>query len=340
VSARFVHLRVHTEYSLADSVIRIPALLDRIEVLGMPAVAVTDQVNLFSMVKFYRGALKRGIKPLIGADIWIDEPGDPRHPSRLALLCRNAEGYRNLCRLLTRAYLEGRRLGQVLVEREWLAPDACTGLIALSAAREGDIGRALVAGRRDTAADCLAFWRERFPGSFYLEIQRTGREGDEFHVAEAVTLAAASGTPVVASNDVRFLDAADFDAHEARVCIHQGHTLSDPRRPRDYSDQQYLKTPAEMAELFADLPEALENAVEIARRCSLEITLGKILPAGLPGPLRHDACSLPARAGPARPRGTPGGPGAHPGTAGARGAAGGVRRAPAARARRHLRHGL
>ncbi len=284
MSPAFVHLRVHTEYSLADSVIRIPALLDRITELGMPAVAVTDQVNLFSMVKFYRGALKRGIKPLIGADVWIDEPGDPRHPSRLALLCRNAEGYRNLCRLLTRAYLEGRRLGQVLIERDWLTPAACTGLIALSAAREGDIGRALVAGRRDTAADCLAFWRERFPGSFYLEIQRTGREGDEFHVAEAVTLAAASGTPVVASNDVRFLDAADFDAHEARVCIHQGHTLSDPRRPRDYSEEQHLKSAAEMAALFSDLPEALENSVEIARRCNVELELGQTFLPDYPVP--------------------------------------------------------
>jgi DNA polymerase III subunit alpha len=284
MSAGFIHLRVHTEYSLADSVIRIPALLDRVAALGMPAVAVTDQVNLFSMVKFYRGALKRGIKPLVGADIWIDEPGDPRHPTRLALLCRNSEGYRNLCRLLTRAYLEGRRLGQVLVARDWLEPDACRGLVALSAAREGDIGRALLAGRRDTAADALAFWRARFPDSFYLEIQRTGREGDEFHVAEAVTLAAATGTPVVASNDVRFLDAADFDAHEARVCIHQGHTLSDPRRPKDYSDEQFLRSPTEMAALFQDLPEALENSVEIARRCNLELELGKTFLPDFPVP--------------------------------------------------------
>ncbi len=291
MSAGFVHLRVHTEYSLADSVIRIPALLDRVAALNMPAVAVTDQVNLFAMVKFYRGALGRGIKPLVGADIWVDEPGDPRHPSRLALLCRDLVGYRNLCRLLTRAYLEGRRLGQVLVERDWLDASACAGLVALSAAREGDIGRALVAGRRDTAAEHLAFWRARFPGSFYLELQRTGREGDEFHVAEAVALAAATGTPVVASNDVRYLDAADFDAHEARVCIHQGHTLSDPRRPRDYSESQYLKSAAEMATLFSDLPEALENSVEIARRCSLELELGQTFLPDFPVPEGETAAS-------------------------------------------------
>jgi DNA polymerase-3 subunit alpha len=284
VNAGFVHLRVHTEYSLADSVIRIPALIERVAELGMPAVAVTDQVNLFAMVKFYRGALKRGVKPLVGADIWIDEPGDLRHPTRLALLCRNGEGYRNLCRLLTRAYLEGRRLGQVLVTRDWLTPEACRGLLALSAAREGDIGRALLAGRRDTAAECLAFWRQRFPGSFYLELQRTGREGDEFYVDEAVALAAETATPVVASNDVRFLYASDFDAHEARVCIHQGHTLSDPRRPRDYSEAQYLKSAAEMMALFSDLPEALENSVEIARRCSLELQLGQSFLPDFPVP--------------------------------------------------------
>jgi len=284
VSVPFVHLRVHTEYSLADSVIRIAGLVDRVAELGMPAVAVTDQVNLFAMVKFYRGALKRGLKPLVGADIWIDEPGDPRHPSRLSLLCRNDAGYRNLCRLLTRAFLEGRRLGQVLLQREWLEPAACEGLIALSAAREGDIGRALLSGRRDTAAECLEFWRQRFPDSFYLELQRTGREGDEFQVAEAVALASATGTPVVASNDVRFLHASDFDAHEARVCIHQGHTLSDPRRPRDYSEEQYLKSAEEMQALFADLPEALENSVEIARRCSLELELGRTFLPDFPVP--------------------------------------------------------
>ena len=284
MSGDFVHLRVHTEYSLADSVIRIPSLLERVASLGMPAVAVTDQVNLFAMVKFYKEAFRRGIKPLVGADIWIDEPGEPRHPSRLVLLCRDKEGYRNLCRLLTRAYLEGRRLGQVLVTRDWLAPEACRGLIALSAAREGDVGRALLAGRRDTAAASLEFWRARFPGSYYLELQRTGREGDDFQVAEAVALASSTGTPVVASNDVRFLDPVDFDAHEARVCIHQGHTLSDPRRPRDYSEEQSLKSAAAMAALFSDLPEALENSVEIARRCSLELELGRTFLPDFPVP--------------------------------------------------------
>ena len=291
MSAQFIHLRLHTEYSLADSVIRIPQLLERVAALGMPAVAVTDQVNLFAMVKFYKAALKHGVKPLVGADLWIDEPGDPRHPTRLAVLCRDAVGYRNLCRLLTRAYLEGRRLGQVLVARDWLTTESCAGLVALSAAREGDVGRALVAGRRDLAEESLAFWRSRFPGCYYLELQRTGREGDEFHVTEAVQLASRTGTPVVASNDVRFLDAEDFDAHEARVCIHHGHMLSDPRRPRDYSQEQYLKNSEDMAAIFADLPEALENGVEIARRCSLELELGRTFLPDFPVPAGETADS-------------------------------------------------
>jgi DNA polymerase III subunit alpha len=291
MSAGFVHLRLHTEYSLADSVIRVPALLDRVAELHMPAVAVTDQVNLFAMVKFYRGAVKRGIKPIVGADLWIDEPGDARHPSRLAVLCRNLQGYRNLCRLLSRAYLEGRRLGQVLIAREWLEPAACEGLIALSAGREGDIGRALLAGRRDNARESLEFWRQRFPGGFYLEVQRTGREAEEVLLGESVRLAAESGTPLVATNDARFLDADDFDAHEARVCIHQGHTLSDPRRPREYSAEQYLRSAEEMSALFADLPEALENSIEIARRCSLELEFGKTFLPDFPVPAGETAGS-------------------------------------------------
>ena len=285
----FVHLRLHTEYSLADSVIRIRELLERVAELRMPAVAVTDQSNLFAMVKFYRGAVARGIKPLVGVDLWIDEPGDSRHPSRLPLLCTGDGGYRNLCRLVSRAHLEGRRLGRVLVSREWLVPEACEGLIALSGGREGDVGRALLGGRPDAAGECLEFWRARFPGRYYLELHRTGRESDELHVAEAVALAAATGTPVVATNDVRFLHASDFEAHEARVCIQQGHVLSDPRRPREYSGEQYLKSADEMATLFADLPEAVENSVEIARRCSLELGLGRSYLPDFPVPAGETA---------------------------------------------------
>ncbi|MEJ2522033.1 MAG: DNA polymerase III subunit alpha, partial [Gammaproteobacteria bacterium] len=291
-SPAFVHLRVHTEYSLADSVVRIPALLDRVAELGMPAVAVTDQSNLFSMVKFYRGALARGIKPIVGCDLWIAEPSDERHPSRLPVLCADDVGYRNLCRLVSRAYLEGRKLGRILISRDWLEPECCAGLIALSGGREGDLGRALVSGRDRDADACLDFWQKRFGDRYYLELHRTGRESEDIHVEAAVALAARTGTPAVATNDVRFLDRDDFDAHEARVCIHQGHTLMDPRRPRDYSEEQYLRSPQEMAALFSDLPEALANSVEIARRCSLEITLGETFLPDFPVPEGEDAGSF------------------------------------------------
>ncbi|HSN71840.1 MAG TPA: PHP domain-containing protein [Steroidobacteraceae bacterium] len=268
----FVHLHLHTEYSLLDSVVRIkgeygaPGLIDSVAAAGMPAVALTDQCNLFGMVKFYRAALARGVKPLIGVDLWLREEGERVEPSRLVLLCQHQAGYLNLTRLLTRAYLEGQEKGRATVMRDWLTVESCSGLIALSGAREGDVGRALLGGRDQDATAALDFWRSRFDDRFYLELQRTGRAGDEEHVGAALELASRHGVPIVATNDVRFLVPDHFEAHEARVCIHDGALLADAARPRRYSEQQYLRSPEEMAALFADLPEAIENTVEIARR--------------------------------------------------------------------------
>ncbi len=276
MQVQFVHLRLHTEYSLVDGTVRIKPLMRRLAETGMPAVAITDQSNLFGMVKFYRAAVDQGIKPVVGVDLLIEEADGP--PSRLVLLCQNDAGYRNLTRVVTRSYLEGQHRGHALVRREWLE-SASEGLIALSGGREGDIGRALLAGHEDAAEQALKYWLELFPDRFYLELQRTRREHDEPYNDGALGLALAFDAPVVATNDVRFIDRAEFEAHEARVCIHEGRTLADPRRPRHYSVEQYLKTPEEMAELFADLPEALENTVEIARRCNLGLTFGKnVLP--------------------------------------------------------------
>jgi len=270
----FVHLHLHTEYSLVDGLVRIKPLVERAAEMGMPAVAVTDQSNLFGMVKFYRAAMAAGVKPIIGVDLWVYNEAEPAHPARLVLLCRNNEGYRNLTRLVSRTYLEGQQRGIPMLRKEWLKGES-GGLIALSGGRAGDVGRALLGGHREQAQRQLRFWQELFPDSYYLELQRTGREGEEEYLHAAVELAIAEQVPVVASNDVMFLEREDFIAHEARVCIHDGRTLEDPRRPRNYSEQQYLRTPEEMAELFVDLPEALENSVEIARRCNVEITLGK-----------------------------------------------------------------
>ncbi|MDO9372073.1 MAG: DNA polymerase III subunit alpha [Gammaproteobacteria bacterium] len=272
MKTNFVHLHLHTEYSLTDGTVRIEPLMQALRESGMPAVALTDQCNLFAMVKFYRAAMQAGIKPVIGVDLWLRRSGSAAL-SRLVLLCQNECGYRNLTRLVTRSYTEGQHQGVAALHKDWLA-GASEGLIALSA-HTGDVGQALLAHQRPLAEQLLRDWQALFPGRFYLEVSRTGREGEEDYLHAAVELALATQTPLVASNDVRFLTRDDFEAHEARVCIREGRTLADPRRPRHYTEQQYLRTPQEMAELFADLPEALENSVEIARRCNLTLKLGE-----------------------------------------------------------------
>ncbi len=273
MSPTFVHLHLHTEYSLVDGILRVKPLVEAVATAGMPACAVTDQSNLFAMVKFYRAAMAAGIKPIIGVDAWVEDPGQDR-PARLVLLCQDRTGYLNLSELISRSYIENQVRGVPVFRRDWLE-DHSQGLIALSGGREGDVGRLLLAGRADRAEAAARHWAALFPDRFYLEVQRTGRPGDEETVHAMVDLAVRRSLPVVATNDVRFLRAEDFEAHEARVCIHEGRTLDDRRRPRRYSSQQYLRTPEEMAELFADLPEALANSVEIARRCNLELRLGK-----------------------------------------------------------------
>jgi len=285
--AEFTHLRLHTEYSLIDSVVRVSELVDAVAGAGMAAVAVTDQNNLFAMVKFYRAALARGVKPIIGVDLLVREPGDRAQPSRLTLLCQSQTGYRNITRLVSRTYLEGQQRGVPLVDRTWLEPDSVAGLIALSGATEGDIGRGLLNARERDAERALEQWLALFGDRFYVELQRLGRPEEESYIAACVALASRRGVPVVATNDVRFLKPDDFESHEARVCIHDGTLLADAGRQRRYTQQQYLRSADEMAALFADVPEALANSVAIAQRCSLVLKLGEArlpqypVPAGL-----------------------------------------------------------
>ncbi len=279
----FVHLRVHSEYSLVDGVVRIKPLIKAATEAGMPAVALTDQCNLFAMVKFYRAALTGGIKPIIGVDAWLRNEQDANKPSRLVLLVQNTEGYRNLTRLVSRSYQEGQHLGRPMLERSWLK-GACDGLIALSGGREGELGQALLSGNLTLAEGLLDFWQGLFGDRYYLELNRTGREHEEECLHASVELAAQRGVAVVATNDVHFLQAGDFEAHEVRVCIHEGRTLDDPRRPKHFSNQQYLRSVEEMQALFADIPEALENSVEIARRCNLELSLGENFLPNFPVP--------------------------------------------------------
>jgi len=279
----FVHLHLHSEFSLVDSTLRLKQLVARVRELGMPAVALTDQSNMFGLVKFYRAAVAAGIKPIAGADILVSHVDDPGHVSRLVLLCQNNEGYLNLCRLLSRGYQEGQHHGVPRLRREWIS-QLSSGLIALSGGREGDIGQALVNRHPNTARQLARNWMQDFPGRFYLEIQRTGREQEPRYERHALQLSAELGLPVVASNDVRFLRRDDFSAHEARVCIHDGRMLSDKRREVRYSAEQYLKGPDEMARLFSDLPEALENASELAKRCNLDLQFGKYYLPAFPTP--------------------------------------------------------
>ena len=277
---RFVHLHLHSEYSMVDSTVRIPVLMRRCVKKQMPAVALTDQNNLFGLVKFYRKAIAAGVKPIIGLDLRIANDDDPDHPFTMILLVQNNDGYRNLCELVTRCYVEGQVRGEPLARREWLTADRCRGLIALSGGRAGDIGRAFVNGNAAAASNALDHWIKIFGDRFYLELIRTGRPSEEKVVQQSLGLAQAKSVPVVATNDVRFMDRDGFHAHEARVCIHESRSLADPSRPRDYSENQYLRTPREMCELFSDVPSAISNTLEIARRCNLDLTLGKsVLPA-------------------------------------------------------------
>ncbi|KXU39071.1 DNA polymerase III subunit alpha [Ventosimonas gracilis] len=296
MSATFVHLRLHSEFSLNDGLVRVAALAEAVAKAGMPAVAVTDQSNLHGLIKFYKATHKLGIKPIVGADIWLSAATDDGALSKLTLLVMNQTGYRNLTELLSQSWLKGQQEGIAVTQRDWLQ-GATDGLIALSCSREGDIAAALRTADETAAETLLKYWQALFPGRFYLEVQRSGRDGDEDHLHAAASLAERTAVPLVATCDVRFLRQDEFEAHEARVCIGEGRILDDPQRPRPYCDQQYLKTPEEMAELFADLPEALANTVEIAKRCNLELRLGKAVLPDFPTPngmsmdefLRHSA---------------------------------------------------
>jgi DNA polymerase-3 subunit alpha len=270
----FIHLRLHSEYSISDGMVRVDEAVAAARSDGMPALALTDLSNVFGMVKFYQGARGKGIKPIVGCDVFISNSADRDRPYRLLLLCQSREGYLLLCRLLSRAYLENQHRGRAELRREWFH-EGTAGLIALSGAHLGDVGCALLSGNAKQAKQFAEEWAGLFNSRYYLEVQRAGFADEEHHLHATAQLADKLGLPVVATHPVQFLAAADFKAHEARVCISEGYVLNDKRRAKKFTAQQYFKTQAEMAELFADLPEALQNSVEIARRCNLSLVLGK-----------------------------------------------------------------
>ncbi|MDD3353315.1 DNA polymerase III subunit alpha, partial [Zoogloea sp.] len=274
-SPRYIHLRLHTEYSISDGIVQVDHAIARAAADGMPALGISDLTNLFGMVKFYKAARSKGIKPICAVDAWMTHDADRDKPSRVLLVCKNRKGYGQLCELLTRAYMENKYRGRAEMRREWLTAETASDLLCLSGAKDGDIGQALANGNTRMAEQLAADWAARFPGGFYIELQRAGHPGTETYIREALQLASRLDLPVVATHPIEFTRPEDFKAHEARVCIAQGYVLSDKRRPKEFTEQQYFKTQAEMCELFADIPEALENSVEIARRCSLTIQLGK-----------------------------------------------------------------
>ncbi|MDO5288218.1 MAG: DNA polymerase III subunit alpha [Pseudomonadota bacterium] len=289
----FVHLRLHTEFSVVDGTTRVDEAVKAAAADGQPALAITDLGNLFGAVKFYKTARGKGIKPILGAEVMLQAedasdlpPGKPAQPARVLLLVQNHQGYLNLSELLARAWTQGVVKAHALVRWDWLA-ELNEGLILLSGAQAGPVGQALVQGRQAQASDVALKLAGMFAHRFYLELQRAGRPDDEAHVAAAVQLAARLGLPVVATHPVQFASADGYEAHEARVCIAEGEMLGNARRVRRFTREQYFKTSAQMQALFADVPSALANAVQIARRCNLTLTLGKPQLPNFPVPEGH-----------------------------------------------------
>ncbi|WP_017445711.1 DNA polymerase III subunit alpha [Gayadomonas joobiniege] len=272
--ANFIHLRVHSDFSMVDGLAKTKPIIQKTLEQQMPAIAITDQNNLCGLVRFYTQANGAGIKPIIGADLWFrsETTGDDLY--RLTVLAKNKVGYKNLTRLISDAYLRGSINDRPVVEQAWLAKYK-EGLILLSGAREGDLGMALLKGNYRMADKINEFYQTHFDDHYYIELIRTGRKDEESYLHEAVKWAEKYEWPVVATNEVVFLEPEDFDAHEIRVAIYDGYTLDDKKRPKRYSKQQYFRSSEEMIEVFSDIPEAIENTVEIAKRCNVEVQLGK-----------------------------------------------------------------
>ncbi|HSF48982.1 MAG TPA: PHP domain-containing protein, partial [Burkholderiales bacterium] len=266
----FVHLRLHSEFSIVDGIVRIDEAVAKAAAEGMPALGLTDLGNVFALVKFYQAARTRGVKPVIGCDAWVESRRGA--PQRILLLSQNHDGYLRLARLLTRGFRE--KGGRAELRKAWLSEEGTEGLIALSGGKWGEVGEALCSGNFEQAKALALEWAQLFPNRFYLELQRGRDPNSESLVRRSVHLASSLAIPVVATHPVQFLEADDFKAHETRVCIAGGYLLNDSRRPRPFTPEDYFKSAREMEALFADLPAALENTVEIAKRCNLELELG------------------------------------------------------------------
>ncbi len=270
----FVHLRVHSDFSMIDGLAKVGPICEAVAEAGMPALAITDQMNFCGLVRYYGKAHQLGLKPLIGCDFWVQADYPESEIFRLTALAMDNEGYQQITQLISKAYLRGNIKGKPVIDKDWLK-EHNEGIILLSGSRQGDVGQALVKDHDRQLDAALDFYQQYFPDRYYLELVRTGRPQEETYLHKAVALAGETGLPVVATNEVVFLKEEDFDAHEIRVAIHDGYQLEDKRRPKKYSPQQYLRSSEEMTELFSDIPEAIENTVEIAKRCNVTVRLGE-----------------------------------------------------------------
>jgi DNA polymerase-3 subunit alpha len=289
----FVHLRLHTEFSVVDGTTRIDEVVKAAAKDGQPALAITDLNNLFGGVKFYKQARGKGVKPVLGCEVVIEGLDADAAASRIVLLVQSFEGYLNLCEILARAWTQnvGRGQTQAVAKWAWLQ-ELNGGLICLAGAQAGPLGAPLMAGNAERAREIALQLAGLFTHRFYIELQRAGRADDEAHVVAAVQLAARLNLPVVATHPVQFLEPDEFEAHEARVCISEGEILGNQRRVRRFTREQYFKSAAEMEALFADVPSAIANTVEIAKRCNLTLVLGKPQLPNFPTPL-EDGVPMP-----------------------------------------------
>lgn len=289
LTPQFIHLRCHSEYSIVDGIVRIDDYIDAANKDSMPAVALTDLSNLFGAVKFYKAARGRGVKPILGCELWLENTKNRDQAFRILLLVQNNAGYLKLCQLISRAYLENQYRGRAEIKQVWLEAfddHSTEGLILITGNAQSDIGNALQANNHATADALVKSWSRMFPERFYLELQRTAQDNtqQEALINHVLNLASQHDIPVVATHPIQFIAPDDYKAHEARTCIAEGYMLADKRRPKNFTEQQYFKTQAEMCALFADIPESLQNTVEIAKRCNLTITLGKNYLPNFPTP--------------------------------------------------------
>ena len=285
---KFIHLRCHSEYSVTDGIVKIDEYLNQALETGMPAVGLTDLSNVFGAVKFYKKAIDKKIKPLIGCDVWLQNEKNREQPYRILILCQSQAGYLNLSRIISKSFLENQYKGRAEIKSSWLLDEFNAGLIVLSGGVQGEIGQLVLNDKTEEASETALKWQQKFGDRFYLELQRYAEgkayDDQERYIQHALHLASENEIPVVATHPIQFMQEEDFRAHETKTCIAEGYVLADSRRPKTFSSNQFFKNSEAMQALFKDIPSALENSVEIAKRCNFSFHLGETYLPNFPIP--------------------------------------------------------